>query len=117
MSVSSMSLIEFLNSELRRQDISARELARRAGIGPTTLQKILDARNERTPDLDTLEKLAKATGQSLSTLVHMVKPDASEIDPRALVIARRIQLLPDDARKLIEGLALNAALNNIDETK
>ena len=112
-----MTLQEFLLSEMRRLDISARELARRADINSTTLVRILDERNPRTPDLETLEKLAKATGQPVLTLVRLVKPDADDVDPEALVMARRIQALPEATRKVLEDLTRSATLGKDDQAK
>jgi transcriptional regulator with XRE-family HTH domain len=112
-----MTIQEFILSELRRLDISARELARRADISSTTLVRILDERNPRTPDLETLEKLSKATGHPLLTLVRLVKPDAADVDPEALVMARRIQALPEATRKALEELTRISVLGNKDQAE
>jgi transcriptional regulator with XRE-family HTH domain len=117
MSAQLMDFREFVLSELRRLDISIRELARRADLGSATLVRLLDEQKPRTPDLETLEKIAKATGHPLLTLVRLVKPDANDVDPEALVMARRIQALPDATRKVLEDLTRSAALGKDDEAQ
>jgi transcriptional regulator with XRE-family HTH domain len=112
-----MTLSEFLITEMKRLDISARELSRRAGLGESTVQKIIDERDARVPSIETLSKLAKVTGHSLLTLVRLVEPDATDVDPEALVMARRIQALPDATRKVLEDLTRSATLGKDDEAQ
>jgi transcriptional regulator with XRE-family HTH domain len=110
-----MTLSEFILSEMKRLEISARELSRRAGLGESTVQKIIDERDSRIPSIETLEKLAKATGHPLLTLVRLVKPDASDVDAEALVMARRIQALPEATRQVLEEMTRIAVLGKDNE--
>jgi transcriptional regulator with XRE-family HTH domain len=112
-----MTLQEFLLSEMKRLDVSARELARRAGLGESTVQKLIDERDPRSPTIETLEKLAKVTGQTMLTLVRLVKPDADDVDADALIMARRIQALPEATRKVLEDLTRSATLGQDDQAK
>lgn len=105
-----MTLREFITQEMTLRKWSQHRLAQASGVSQAAIQKLLSPKIETTPDLDTLEKLAGAMGYPLITLVRLVKPDAADLDPAALVIASRIQRLPDDERNMIEKLVLGSAL-------
>lgn len=48
--------------------------------------------------------IAKGTGTKLDTIVAMVYPDETIIDPEIRILAERIAQLPDDQRQLVETL-------------
>jgi transcriptional regulator with XRE-family HTH domain len=98
-----MKLRTFIESQLHKQGVSVRELARVAGTSHTAISKQMwDDPPE--PTLELLTKLARATGVSVTTLVAMVVSDDAVADAEALALAEQIKNLPPDKREMIEAL-------------
>lgn len=105
---------QFINEEMRRRDISARQFADLIGINHAIINKYaIHEPSEAVgyPSLHTLRKLSAATGVSLLALIGLVFPDAesplADIDAR-LLAEQITQLSPED-RAVAEGF-INSAL-------
>ncbi len=88
---------EFIQEELRKRDMSARQFADHVKVSHSTITKAMYPVPPE-PSLDFLAKLGRATGIDLCTIVAMVKPDDTRVSPRALLIAQRIEQLPESKR-------------------
>jgi transcriptional regulator with XRE-family HTH domain len=64
-----MNLSEFLQAEIDSSSI--RKVAKKIGIGPTTVTSIAKGKRVRAPDVDTLQKIADAYGLTLAAVVEM----------------------------------------------
>lgn len=104
-------LAEFILDEMRRLDMSARQFADLIGVSNTTINRALSS-DPPTPSLEFLDKLARATGQDLPTVVLMAMPGADEPDAGARVIANYIYSLPladqREAETFVLGLLTRA---------
>lgn len=106
-----MTLKEFIEQyRLEHGDMTLREFARQVGVSPATINRWLDQEKPEKPDMLSLVKLSKATGQDLLTLVEIAYPEevrSVPLDPSAKVLAGMIMRLPNIIResviKLIEA--------------
>lgn len=105
-------LIEWLQQELDQRHMSVREFARRADLSHGTLNRILAPASEddRYPSVRTLVKLARYTGTDLCTLVALVAPEDTGIDPDARILVERIQQLTPENRVIAENYILGTLL-------
>lgn len=86
-----------LQQTIAEKRLSAREAARQLGVAHTTVLRILKG---EPADVDTIEKVAKWTGVSLSTLL-----DSKDSDDLASKIAAIIEREPDLAKALDEAMS------------
>ena len=90
-------LAYWLQEQVRSMGISQNALARLAGVSPATLTSI---RKGEIPKPATLEKLAKATGVDVETLLEISGivgplPDLpADVPPEGREFLRRLQRLP-----------------------
>ncbi|MGH2542344.1 MAG: helix-turn-helix domain-containing protein [Ardenticatenaceae bacterium] len=93
-------LADYLRQELARRDWSGRTLARYADVAPDTIAGAM--RGDRTPEPDTLRKIARALRVDESFLLrlagHLEEPSQQLTDARAIAIARRLESLPPEVR-------------------
>lgn len=102
-------LQEFLKRELKRRNMSARELARRLGEHQARTSRVLNGQTAR-PDWDYLEKLARELSISLELLVALVSPDLAgraSVSPLARLIAQRFDELPEDLKARVADAILS----------
>lgn len=98
----------FIQEEMQRRKLSLREFATLAGVTHPTMSKFswygihetYGGRIIGEPPLEFLAKLAKATGHDICTLVALVRPDATRLDPRASILTNRIMQLPPEKLQL-----------------
>lgn len=104
---------EFLQEQIRRRGLTIREFARLCGVNHSVISKALAVKEPTTPKVETLAKIAQATGVDLFTLVALVAPDATDIDAEARIYANEIVALPRDKRReaemFLKGLIYEAA--------
>lgn len=93
---------EFIASELRNRDMSARQFADLVKTNHSTITKAMYP-NPPEPTLDFLVKLARATSTDLCALVALVKPDDTRVRPEVQLVADRIARLPPDKLEIIDG--------------
>lgn len=62
---------EFLQDEITRRGMSARQFAEFLDVAPSTVSRCIDEKNPSLPGLDFLLKIARATGVSITSLVHV----------------------------------------------
>lgn len=95
---------DFLQNEMQRRDMSARQFAEFVDVAPTTITRCVDEKNPQLPGLDFLMKLAKATGASITSLVAMAYPDlaiTTRPSPSAQILAQQIEQLPEATQEVI----------------
>lgn len=105
------SLAEFVLRQMRERDMSARQFSDYIGVSNTTINRTLDSRYEHTPSMDFLLKLADKTGTSIIAVIELAFPEVSErtgISPEALILAQRLDRLPEGVRDFILKAVLSA---------
>jgi transcriptional regulator with XRE-family HTH domain len=106
----------FVQDEMKRRGIvSNREFAELCGVGHTTINRILDERDGKAeqPAVETLIKIADATGHSPITLLQLAYPgkfETSVLSPSTLVIAERIEKSPDHIQQAIRAIILGSGV-------
>lgn len=111
--VSMNKLGEFIEAEIKRRDMSARQFADMVGVVHSTITKAMYT-DPPEPSLDFLRKLAKATGVNVLDLVALYLPEESKIDGQTRIIAERIARLPPDKREFVDTFLWGADLKKSD---
>lgn len=104
---------EFLQDQIRKRGLTLREFAKMCDVTHSVISKALSEKDPTTPRVETLAKIASATGVDLFTLVALIAPDATDIDVDARIYANEIVSLPRDKRReaemFLKGLIYEAA--------
>lgn len=110
--LNSNSLKEFIEGEMRRRDMSARQFAEFVGVAHTTINRAIDPSEATTPSPDFLVKLARATKINLSSLIALIMPEVetTRVDARSQMLAERIAQLPADKREIAEAFRRRARI-------
>jgi transcriptional regulator with XRE-family HTH domain len=100
---------EFIHTEMKNREMSAREFARFVGVDSKTINKFLDfgSKDVGYPSMDFLKKLSIATHTDPCILLAMIIPEAVDnnpIRPDAMVLSQRIEELPESVRDVIDGI-------------
>jgi transcriptional regulator with XRE-family HTH domain len=103
---------EFINTEMRSRDMSIRQFAQFVGVDHSTLVRLLDEKHNRTPSLEVMANISKATGVNLMTMISLLFPDASEISGEAWLIAQQVDRLPEAERRMITDSIVGALLRH-----
>lgn len=93
---------DFVLLLMKKEDVSANELARRVDLSNATVSRLVDASGPVIPELKTVMKFSKYTGVSLAHLTELAYPDVAEqTKPSASsqVIAQLIEKLPEYKRR------------------
>lgn len=103
--VNDISFSDWLNEQMRREKWSQADLARAAGIGPSTVYKMLNSKSKR-PDPESCLGIARALDISPVTVFRAAKllpadPEFPELDDLKFVVAQ----LPGQARQEILAIA------------
>lgn len=99
-------LREFILSEMKRRDMSARQFARFVGVGHSTINDFATG-IERVPSLDFLSKLADATQTDLAALIYLSFPEVASktaLSADARILAQRIEQLPEPVRDAVKAM-------------
>lgn len=96
----------FLQSELKRRDISMRQFADMVGVSHATISRLVAPDTEEVNvSLEFLLKLSKTTGTPLTLLIKMVDPEVpvetGALSASGYLMAQRIESLPDDIRAIV----------------
>jgi transcriptional regulator with XRE-family HTH domain len=111
-----MELKDFISQELKRRNLSIREFAKEVGVSSATIVRAI-GKNPPAPTLDFLEKLALYTHVDILTLVAMVKPKATRLNPSAMLLVDRISNLPPDKQTMVNALIQGLIFDAINEQK
>lgn len=84
-------LAEFLAREL--EGSSYRDLEAKTGVSRGSLENLITRQNKKLPELETLEKLAKAYGFPLWRVIEMAGPALGD-EERYSRLARELQISP-----------------------
>ena len=110
-------LKDFVKREMRLRDIkSARAFAELVGVTHTTINNIIDEREDAKdyqPSIDVLVKLATATGHDLISILRIVLPDVQFGDfgdPESKILAKQIEQLSEDKRSLVKAFIAGSDL-------
>jgi len=99
-----MTLAEFIESEIKKRDMSIREFSRMAGLSHSTVSQYLNEPDSRKVSIEFLVKISVATNTDLSSIVAMVYPELTSIDPESRIMAEQIRKLPQDKRGMLGSL-------------
>lgn len=114
---------EFIEAEIKRRNLSAREFARYVDVPSSLINKFRNHGLRETygskpvgdPSLDFLVKLAKATHVDICALLAITRPDAEVVDPAARILAQRITRLAPDKRQIVDTFLEGVAVRILQE--
>ena len=110
-------LVDALDAKRRAEDISWREVARQAGVGPSTLTRMQQGKR---PDVDTFSALVSWLGAAaeefLATGAQAPKEQAPEATFAALMRSKRVKQLSPSERATLDAI-VQAALTVLDKSK
>ncbi len=116
-----MTLGEFIQSEIKRTNLSMREFSQKVGVSHMTISKYslyglgntYAGRTIGEPPLSFLAKLAKATSVDLCTIVALIYPESTMADPVAGILSSRIRRLSPEQRQLMDTFLRGLAFDNL----
>lgn len=95
----------FIETELIKRSMSAREFAKFVGVSSSTISRAMAFDNKTEPSLSFLNKLASATSTDICTLVYLVYPDSRPTRSAEMQrLADDIGKLPPDMQQLVDSL-------------
>jgi transcriptional regulator with XRE-family HTH domain len=103
----SYTLEEFVLAQMAQRDMSARQFAEFVGVSHSTVNRMLDSRNEIPPSMEVLIKISNATRVNLTTLIQLSYPDIAldeGLSPSAQLLAQQFEELPDNIKDVIMTL-------------
>lgn len=106
---------DFINTEIERRHMSAREFARFVGVAPAVINKFRDygTKDVGYPSVDVLLRLSKATGTDICYLMALVDSDAVKpVDIETRTLAETIRKLPQEVQLIIRGFITNEVSRN-----
>lgn len=106
-------LATWLLEWIQREHMSVREFGRKSKLGATTLNAILNAKQDEDsyPSVKTLVQLADFTKADICMLIGMLAPEQVRTgDARAKALADRIARLPSEAQEVIDNYLLGLSL-------
>jgi len=111
--VDTVTIRDFVQSEMDKRGMSGREFARFADVSSATIVRLLND-DQPNPELQSLRKIARATGVPLNVILAITFPDvAGELESLpsdVLLTAFRLAALPEDYRRVISGIIENQKL-------
>lgn len=113
-----MTFSEFIEAEIKKRSMSIREFSRFVGISHSAISKYLSNPDETNISIEFMVRVSEATKTDLASIVAMVYPDLTTVNPDIRVLAERIANLPDDKRQMVESLLLGMTIQtdkNTDE--
>lgn len=109
--MSSITLGDFILTEMEKRDMSARQFAQFIGVSHGTINRFVDfgSKDVGYPSIDFIEKLAVATQTPISMIMELILPhlanqDIDSPDSEALLIAQQLQRLSEAERKTIYAM-------------
>lgn len=109
-----MNLSEFILEEMKKREMSMREFSSYVGVSPTTISNTLNPQKNIIPSTDFLAKLADATHTDIATLIAMVFPELTDLNPEIMLLAMRISQLHPEQQKMIRQLLMGMAMDDPD---
>jgi len=104
----SEALSKFIKDEMTKRDMSARQFAAFLDVAPSTVTSHMNAGTKAEPTLTFLRKLAQRTNTPLAIIISLAFPEISEdissIPPDILLLATRLNSLPEQIRDVIKRL-------------
>lgn len=108
-------IIRFINEEMRRRDMSARQFAMLMGMSHTTLLKVVDEDDPKKPSLEFLIKLADVTHTDIRDLVAMVAPEVAGEEANMAALMTRYRRLSKEQQEVVNRLIAGYILESPDE--
>lgn len=97
-------LRDFILSEMKQREMSARKFAEFVDVSNDTINRALDERDTSQPSTDFLVKLSDKTNTDISTVFALAFPEVAQrtrISARALLLAQRLERLPKSVQDFI----------------
>lgn len=102
---SNVPLRQWLRSEVSSRGLTYRELGRLAGLGDTTIERLLNRPDPYKPAPDTLRAIARALGVHERVVLELagypVGSSLSDLNPRLLLYLRALQSLPPEDLQIV----------------
>ena len=109
-----MLLSDFILKEMKKRDMSMREFAQFVNVSHATISRAVDPQKNIIPSTDFLAKLADATHTDIATLIAMVFPELTDLNPEIMLLAMRISQLHPEQQKMIRQLLMGMAIDDPD---
>jgi transcriptional regulator with XRE-family HTH domain len=107
-----MEFNDFIELEMKKRDMSIREFSRFVGLSHSAVSKYLNNPQEKNISIEFMVRVARATDTDLTSIVAMVYPEQTTINPEVQILAERIAQLPPEKRKMIDSLLLGMSIGS-----
>lgn len=109
-------LAEYVYQRMEQLGLSIRDLAKKMDISHSTL---LDHLSDSPPDhkIDLLANLAHSLNADLCTIVAIVKPEETKLNPKVMQLADRMAHLPPDLIERFENELIGLAFKENKKSK
>ena len=107
MSESNYTLGKFIVEEMHKRKMSMRDFASLMGVSHATISDYASDK-QKSPQSAFLVKLADTTNTNLQAIFALAYPEVAErtaLSPEAIIIAQRLDRLPDNTRDILIRLA------------
>lgn len=93
-------LVKFIEAEVKRQGYGQDEFARRAGVGQSTMSRIIAGKS--APRMESIDKIAQALGYSTISFLLLASGAISEF--QNVELTESFQALGDHDRQIVLNL-------------
>lgn len=111
-----MKFNEFIELEMKKRDMSIREFSRFVGLSHSAVSKYLNNPQEKNISIEFMVKVSEGTNTDLTSIVAMVYPEQTTINPEVQILAERIAKLPPEKRQMVDSLLLGMSIG-LDSSK
>lgn len=102
-------LTKFIKQEMKIKDVDQQGFAKLVGVSHSTIGRIINNKDE--PSLATLIKISKGTDADVAMIISLASgQEIKGVKPESLLLADRIERLPNNIKELIDNIIINALL-------
>ncbi len=103
-------LTKFIKQEIKLRKVDQQGFAKLVDVSHSTIGRIINNKDE--PSLATLIKISKGTNTDIVMIIALVAGQQIKgIKPESLLLAERIERLPNNVKELIDNLIINTLLS------
>lgn len=107
---------DFLLEEMKKRNMSVHAFAHWMGMAHTTINRLLDTRENTEPSAKTLAIMSEKLNVPIDVLFALAYPNIENAqfrnDPEALALAQQITELPADKREMMQALIVGLLAQN-----
>lgn len=102
-------LTKFIKQEMELNKVDQQGFAKLVKVSHSTIGRIINNKDE--PSLATLIKISKGTNADIAMIISLASgQEIKGVKPESLLLAERIERLPDNVKQLIDNVIINALL-------